>query len=199
MDTIDLPSILELERGPIYLSLCGCKTLTSLSSANSKIIDKHLYIYCIVNHQHIIGINTKTKCIKPIIYNVARRRDVKGNKESFQNLCISNDGNYLSAILQREIIIIKLEHSENQNSNSMHLISYKTRGWKLSQTLAFHPKNECIAFGDARGAINLWHDFISLFLDSSNWNLSFLKNKLQTNNSNKQIKKAFLSINEWLN
>ena len=124
---------------------------------------------------------------------------MKGQEESFQNLCISDDGNYLSAILQREIIIIKLDHSDTPNSNSLLLIYYRTRGWKLSKTLAFHPKNECIAFGDARGAINLWHDFISLFLSPSNWDLSFLKNKLQSNSNNKPRKPAFKSIDEWFN
>ena len=48
-----------------------------------------------------------------------QRRDVKNDRESFQNLCITADGNYLSVIMQREIITIKLMN--------LHLISIKQR------------------------------------------------------------------------
>eukprot|EP01083_Nonionella_stella_P068947 183438_1 len=184
IDSIDVSSITQLNKGSIYSSLAGCKPVTT----STKSMDKHLYVYCIVNQQHIIAINLNTKHIHPIISNVAKRLDVRGEKESFENLCMSDDGSYLSAIMQREIIILQLGDLKHQ----LRVVSYKTRGWKLSNALAFHPSNELIAFGDHRGAIHLWHDFVSLFMNASNWNLSLLENK------HKIDTKAWQSVDEWL-
>lgn len=125
--------------------------------------------------------------------NFIQRRDVKNESESIQNLAISFDGRYLAAILNREVIIIYLDFNKDDNSikSNLYLVSYKTRGWKLSKSLSFHPNNDCIAFGDERGGIHLWHNFVSLFSVSSN-------NNNTTNNSINNDKPKCQGIDEWI-
>ena len=69
VDTINLPSLLQQkQRNSTYSSLTGCQTISSSIQS----MDKFEHIYCIVNNDHIISINIKTKKVHPIIYNVAK-------------------------------------------------------------------------------------------------------------------------------
>ena len=88
-------------------------------------------------------------------------------------------------MLPREVIIIKVDSCNDKmdgDLSPLHLLSYKTRGFFLSESISFHPNNECIAFGDGKGGVHIWRDFASEFEGASQWGLSFLKQ--DTNPSN---------------
>lgn len=65
IDTINLPSILQQKEIDVtFSSLTGCQTKTQFQQFQ--------YIYCVVNNDHIISIDIKTKKIHPIVYGVSR-------------------------------------------------------------------------------------------------------------------------------
>ena len=123
-------------------------------------------------------------------------------RESIRNICLTSDGKYLSMILGRQVAIVSLAEKNL-------VVSYETGGWELSSSIAFHPSNESLAFGDARGTIHVWNDFQSFFQQSQtkssrnkNKNNSKNKNKNKDNNSNNNsnnIGDRVMGILEWLN
>jgi len=196
-------SIAAKHSGQQYASLTACKAMSASSSSSasaSHSLSRHSYVYCLLNQQHIVAINLRTKHVTPIIHDIGKHKQCSKNEaESFQNLAITANGDYLAAIMQKELILIRMAYNETDIVvSNLEIVSYRTRGWRLASSLAFHPGNECIAFGDQRGGIHLWHDFVSMFSKSPQAALSIFTPHRSNNNGNSNSNKQWHTLSEYL-